>query len=1175
MSVHYDFVNSYEEKLHPITVLKCAYPTHYSKAHNAYVASVTCKTYGKGFTKTSDYESGTWFEYHEVLVNDLKGLSTLLLSIQDSEFTCIIRGELIDLELKNGEGEEYYVRRTSSKAEGKTPYFQSVPEGIHWCMFDLDNIEPPKGLNIVDNTIECVEYAVSLLPDYFHNASYHVQLSSSAGADLSKIKLHLFFWFKDPVKDLEIKTIAVNVNNGYIAKVMETFEGDPNTIPKIIDVSVLHATQPHYTSAPKFEDANDDPFKHNRSFLVGKKNDCVEIPDVAFNAIKEKVKIIIQNKNQIFAYNQLCKVKGLKHSQWYVDALAQIGLSSGYNGIYKAAYAYASQVGVDLTDANALKKDIVAYVESLDEDVITYDKNYLLSKCEDSSINLQIENAINAVYSKEKAKKEKALNEPDKEVCVTTAKKYKTVEEGQVQVVASVNSYFDDPKDTVICMTSGAGKTTQAVKIASTKHIQGLVGDLYVQNHASGFKLRKDLEQLKTTSNCKGGHTGAVVLHPYSRDYEIEDTEEYKAAKAINPNHRDLVWLDSLEQDRKMCYCKEAAKILSDKGVSIYPKLCFNRVKTPKTNPVEGEKDWYMKEVKCDYYHKCGYIKQYLGDSGFESDGFGGVRPCFTDIPEFTHRILMSTVLGQEESTLIPGKADYAISDESISAYLIGGTRDSKKGITFDELDKMPLSKALKIGLKNADPELPLFQQIRTLLDQEELVNSLDAALKMLKEKEKSINFIGMPLAAQIEAAKNTPNKDATIKCITALKTELIQKKDHCNSLTRKKFVNSKTKEVTYLNAFTLQFRKHITRLSGVPLLALDADYTPLIHNTILDNPNIVTIELDRKIHLMQVYDKSVSKSRIVADEDTYIKGIQKLIDSFGDTAKVFVCGPQLITGNVAKGVPAKIKVNAVSWLAHYGNQRGFDHWKSCDVEIIISDNNPPTTAVIEDVRGLFYDSNQAVLDDPKLMQKVKRKYATKTGFTREVDIYEHADPRVQEYLESKRECEVIQAVDRGRHIHTPSAKLVIVLASVPLDRVNGLVPDNLITLSEAVSRETRLSKVLNAADGCLPLSIKYLTEKHPDMGTGKDWDNYFQREVEGTNLPALRNASLLSAKESEVYSLYEYKTKGSGQATKCLSKYDFDETLSRLSAMVPIVKLIDKTTLYQCVPQNAISNTL
>ena len=1208
MAVHLEYVKHPEAYTFPVVFLQCAEEKAWNHDVEAVLPTVATKTFDANFNEVSAYNCGTFFEYHEIHFNDLEGLYNCLVDLQDAPKVFCIAGTALPIVDKYGEGKAAWVQKTSVLKEDQIPFFECAPKGRYWVGLDLDHIEAPEGLNLIDHTEQCEEHAISLLPEYFHNVGRISQLSNSAGKNPKKIKLHLFFEFETPVHDSELIFIANRVNNAHKAKVsMVTPDVDPKKIPALIDVSAFKAVQPFYIAAPRFQDDSIDPFKGKRLRFVKKDKMKVTVPPIEMEVIKAKAK---EKYDAIEVGNisiEDCKGKGLMFSQWYIDALENIGHTCGYNGPYRAAKAYTQQVGLAITDPTALAKDIAAHIQSLKEEDLTngYTMKYLMKKCSSYAITTQVKNGVrDGEIARLKYLKNKEILEDAKKMQPKQTKGLMPVAEGTKKLIETYSEFFspENNDDYLACITSGMGKSSTVAEVCRDKY---WVGDregplhYYAHNHQAGYDFKNMLEY-RVLPNGKRQPTGMEVVCIYGRDYAWEDRLEYIEAKAKDPKYKDSVYIDYNEVPRQMCFEKEAVKILSEKGYAIFPNMCMTKrkvmklkkeypIKTPTTgvwaslkkkkpvdplakgkyfytdgtgiyktkNPVfdepefaltpKAEKDWYMEEVKCQFFEKCGYIKQYWGDYIWD----GKVGYSHFQMPKYDAFVYMSAVLGMDRGFLDFDPAE-VIADESVYQYLLGGTKADDDGITFDELDKAPISSKLKQVFRSTNPDAPLLKYLRTAMGEKVIIKELKNALKIIKGSEGKYSLIEEAVGYKADLAKLMPTKSRAGEMFQALLWELeAVDRDICHSVgIKKKEIN---KEIIYFPAFEVQYQKSITRTAGAKTLYLNADHQPLTQSTINPDTKIVNILVPRNIHLVQVYDKSVSKSQLLKSLDDYAQHFQALVDSKGTDIKLLLMAPQVLTGNRKKGLKPKVTVNSNSWGEHYGYNRGFDHWKECEEIILISDNNPSYASVMKLAKATHFLAKEPIIDSKSMCIKVEERYTTKTGFSRTVSQYVYLDPRVQEIKETISQCEVIQGMDRGRHVHSATRKKVTVFTNARLDRIGGELPDNLISYSEGLQDDTKLNYAWNKSEGILNLSNTYLAKSFPELGNVKDWEHYFERDVagcdhSGKSILALRNSILKPVSETEHLQVFKYSLKSGGQPLTVLSSFDKDHTFKVLS---------------------------
>ncbi|MBK7001819.1 MAG: hypothetical protein IPH35_18130 [Rhodoferax sp.] len=201
-------------------------------------------------------------------VNDIYDLSAVLKYCEQNPNALIIRGEPVSDAVVG----PWVRRQGSDEGSAFKGNFKTPLQGRHYLEIDVDKLSLPIGWILDQASISKIcEYIVHLLPPEFHEASYHWQLSSSAGVfDASKASAHFWFWLVQPVPDTSLKIWAKHVNK--VAGI------------KLVDPALFQHVQPHYVAAPLFNGMA-DPFPV-RSGLVTKSSDrvCLQLPPPEFSA---------------------------------------------------------------------------------------------------------------------------------------------------------------------------------------------------------------------------------------------------------------------------------------------------------------------------------------------------------------------------------------------------------------------------------------------------------------------------------------------------------------------------------------------------------------------------------------------------------------------------------------------------------------------------------------------------------------------------------------------------------------------------------------------------------------------------------------------------------------------------------------------------------------------------
>lgn len=191
----------------------------------------------------SDYDSAKNFNVETLDVTGIGQLSNILTHLETQSKACIIRGiKAPDTELP---------------AQRLNANFLEVPH--HWFLVDIDRYQPVLADPVLEPVAAIDEFILGSMPEEFHGASYHWQLSSSAGAAKNRdtLKAHVWFWSETAYTGPQLDAWA-----------------RVNRVP--LDKAVLRRVQVHYTASPVFDDGVEDPVPVRSGFVEGLLGD--EVP---------------------------------------------------------------------------------------------------------------------------------------------------------------------------------------------------------------------------------------------------------------------------------------------------------------------------------------------------------------------------------------------------------------------------------------------------------------------------------------------------------------------------------------------------------------------------------------------------------------------------------------------------------------------------------------------------------------------------------------------------------------------------------------------------------------------------------------------------------------------------------------------------------------------------------
>lgn len=278
-----------------------------------------------------DYNAGyNFYVAKPFQVSSIHELSDLLSLLEKQPKMLVIRGQPLSSAVINT-----WQRR---KGDGQGAAFKQAPR--RWVLVDFDKILLPRGLTMKpdDKSIERIgDFLVSKLPPEFHGASYHWQLSSSAGlGDPTVVSMHLWFWLTEPVTDKDMKTWTRWWNQ----RVGST----------LIDDHLFQCVQAHYTAAPEFEGLS-DPFPKRSGLRKKARNEvCLALPEPEASSPVAR--------NAAAGRRGTGKARAAHTESGFEYHLSRIGDHPGGDGfhgpIVSAAASYVIEHGAEGTDVEHL-----------------------------------------------------------------------------------------------------------------------------------------------------------------------------------------------------------------------------------------------------------------------------------------------------------------------------------------------------------------------------------------------------------------------------------------------------------------------------------------------------------------------------------------------------------------------------------------------------------------------------------------------------------------------------------------------------------------------------------------------------------------------------------------------------------------------------------------------------
>lgn len=296
---------------------------------------------------------------------------------------------------------------------------------------------------------------------------------------------------------------------------------------------------------------------------------------------------------------------------------------------------------------------------------------------------------------------------------------------------------------------------------------------------------------------------------------------------------------------------------------------------------------------------------------------------------------------------------------------------------------------------------------------------------------------------------------------------------------------------------------------SDVPRLFLDASLSPRIVEKVSPDVELLDVTARRNARVVQVADTSLSKHRLGEDNDYLSSRIVELATRqvSENPNGAIIASKDWLAAHGSK-LPCCVK------QAHYGALRGLNELESADWLIVVGRNEPPPWAVESVARAWFAGDME-----PGTVTREQAPLRARNGDMATITRTVFGDPRCQDILESIREQESLQAVDRLRLIHANKPKTIFLLSNLPLP---GLPADELVRLDDLLL-PGRLAEVM-LRDSAL-VGPAALAARHPDLfPTAKAAQHVMDDFAAGLNTPF---AYKYSIRETGYLELVTYRTSG------------------------------------------------
>ncbi len=916
---------------------------------------------------SKSYDLAKDFSLDLVDVEDIFQLSELLTSLEGNPFSCVIRGvPHSDTAL------DKHVRRRIYREGKNAQESPFIDEAASWMMVDIDTLPLPEGYSYIDEPEQVVKYAVSQLPQEFHNICCHWQFSASAGiSNPGVIKLHLWFWLESPQNSYELKQWANEVNslNG-----------------KIVDASVYNAVQIHYTAAPIFHGNAKNPLDVRSGLLVNEKE------SVAINLEFQNVGNENSNTHETIGSSPLHAI-----AKGFEGHMATMGDEPGGKGFYepllRATASIVATKGSSWIEHNkaSIISDIQERIDSADqsnhtvEEVSRYKtEEYLTSLIQSAvakgygdkvTVELPYFNSESLPLKEGEDKLRDAIRRFN--ACIVMANKKRNPESLTTQDKADFSLR---KQNLAIKAAAGLGKTSQiiselmAMRVKLNKRVNI---EYYIPTHNLGNQVEIDI---KRAFADKAERIESITGESACVDVNVIYGRGNKTSDGIN-----------------VCRKTNEAAALSKLGKSVEFLLCNNGVE------------------KCEFYDSCLYQNQFR----YNDAELKELNLPVVNIMANNHLFHNKRELLDKPEFIVVDESFYQTGIEEIKIPLdkIRGVKNRITKTIYDALlDDEPLLKALKdegitpyeleqeakthrpqLGISNISPSMPWEEQQKELSKTVGEYNKIDRLLHILAEE---LSVADRDESYTVSKIQENNKDKALIKRRMEMNVPddvpmLFIDADLNRNITNLYRPDTEVIEIPVEQQATVhQFNQtwSVASLDGKDNALLE-DTRKLID--MIANTGSTLIVTSQSVRRLLTEEKEPFPTK-GAYQDAAVIHYSNLrgVNDYSSYKNVIVIGreqpPAKAMEALAKGL----------W------------W----------DSNELINTVPEEKGSYPY------------LKNLKRGYRMRNHSPEETDVQLHPDRRVQDLLELTRESEITQGIDRLRLVRASKERQVFILTSIPVD---------------------------------------------------------------------------------------------------------------------------------------------
>ena len=944
-------------------------------------------------------------------VSNIEDLSNLLLKLENRSDLMVIRGAPRDDvdQSKTVFRQTYDPRKGAANQPVQEKPFEDTP--ISWVMIDVDKQQLPSEVDLIKDTDMAIGHIVAQLPKKFQGASYHWQLSSSAGIyNTDHISVHLWFWLSSPQTSMDLREWA---------KTFNLTKGK-----SLIDTALFQAVQPHYTSAPALHSGISAPFT-NRSGLVKCSKPSVDI-DCSIQA---------PSMTQDTA-NPLVNQGGrrlLHHSTTtgFDNILATMGDNKEgfYTPILRAVASFMSTNGAPMSndDSATLKEAIREQASIADKSASRLSDGSLAKYLSDSHLDkMIIDTASKLDFGS--ASMPPHFDTKRLTLLEAEAKLHDTIDQFRDSAFhfnQYTNPYIETPS-IAIRASAGLGKTSSIITRCMKSIAFSGNMEFYVPSHALSAELEIDLKK---------------ALDIDLSQYKIKDFSRISVISGRSQVTKNGV---------PLCLKSTQADKVGKLGLNVQKTLCKD----------DGGNS-------CKFYNECLYQKQFVDEAPPVSKNPAiaaeiEVRGGLTMIEDFgpAVRVMAHNHLFLHTRDNLP-TPELIVIDESFFSVGI-------QQINIEILELLMSEGDIPKTVGNALlTKKPLFTQLRSLgvtphklrVEADKYDETIALSINpstSITDQDKSIN--------QAEPSSN-------LGLMFSMLADEMSSFDRgiCHSVRLAGKGKDSYIKISRRMPMTIPLNVPVLFIDAdlnKNILDQFRESVPVVDIPVERMCTVVQMT-DKTFSLKDV--TSTSSSTMFDQTTDFIRRIVKT----GRTLIVTNKAVRLkLTGESASKIPKIGDYHGAS-IIHFGNLRGLNQFEEFDNVIIIGRNEVPQEAIEQVAGGLWWDSEDELglsATSADGMSYEKRGYTDRQSAGKGSGTRVHPDKRVQMIQEQNRECETAQAIDRLRLLRPNeqgTRRNIFVLSSVPLD----LVVDHLVSWK----RLQDFIECWKVGGGVVPLNTQHL----------------------------------------------------------------------------------------------------